>query len=114
LNQDDLELVGLVARYHRKTPPKPKHRGYSRLDRDQRIAVSKLAAILRIAKALDSSRSQRVCDIHCEQDGDTLVMQVSGLQDLSLEQMSLRQKGVLFGDVFGLRVELQRADREDV
>ncbi len=108
LNQSDLELVGLIARYHRKSLPKAKHRGYSRLDRDRRIAVSKLSALLRIADALDGSRSQRVCEIKCERDDGSLVIRAKGVQDLSLEQMSLRQKGELFEDVFGLRVTLQQ------
>ncbi len=65
LGTQDMLLVGLVARYHRRASPKSTHPGFNMLDRDRRVAVLKLAAILRIAIALDASRSQRVHEIQC-------------------------------------------------
>ena len=60
LGKTNLLLTALIARYHRRATPQPKHAGYAMLDRDNRVAVSKLAAILRIAVALDASRNQSV------------------------------------------------------
>ena len=54
LSARDLQLVALVARYHRRALPRTTHEGYTTLDRETRVAVSKLAAILRVADALDS------------------------------------------------------------
>src|SRR5207249_4277765 len=63
LGKKDLLLAALVARYHRRASPQPTHEGYAMLDRDERVAVAKMAAILRVADALDESRSQRIHEI---------------------------------------------------
>lgn len=107
LSKADLLLVALVARYHRRASPKSNHEGYATLDREQRIAVSKLAAILRVADSLDHSHSGRAEDIHCRREKSRLIITVSNVDDLSLEQLSLQQKGPLFEEIFGLQVLLR-------
>jgi exopolyphosphatase/guanosine-5'-triphosphate,3'-diphosphate pyrophosphatase len=107
LTRRDHLLVALVARYHRRASPKPTHPGYAALDRDSRVIVCKLAAILRIAIALDRSYNQRIRDFRCEQDDDHLMIAVPHADDLSLEQLALRQNGSLFEETFGLQVVLQ-------
>jgi exopolyphosphatase / guanosine-5'-triphosphate,3'-diphosphate pyrophosphatase len=107
LGKSDLLLVALVARYHRRASPKPNHEGYSSLDREQRIAVSKMAAILRVADAMDESHSGRVDEIHCSREKNTLVISISNVDDLSLEQIALQQKGAMFEEIFGMQVLLR-------
>jgi len=108
LGSRDVLLVALVARYHRRGSPKPIHQGYSSLDRADRIAVAKMAAILRIADSLDASRSQRIKHFVCASETDRFVVNVSDVDDLSLEQLSVQQKGPLFEEVFGVPVLLRR------
>jgi exopolyphosphatase/guanosine-5'-triphosphate,3'-diphosphate pyrophosphatase len=107
LSRRDLLLVALVARYHRRSSPQPDHEGYATLDRNDRVAVSKLAAILRIAIALDETRAQRVSKVKCVRDGDRFVIHTTGVEELSLEQLTLRQIGNLFEEVFGMSVLLR-------
>ncbi|MDB4614720.1 Ppx/GppA family phosphatase [bacterium] len=107
LSPVDSRLVSLVARYHRRAIPKPTHDGYSRLDRDTRIAVSKAAAILRLAVCLDHSRSQRIQSVTCELNHDRLLLLLPGVEDVSLEQLQLKQSGQFFESVFGRRVMLR-------
>ena len=52
-------LAALVARYHRRSGPKPSHPEYMSLDREGRVLVNKLAAILRVADALSRGHVQR-------------------------------------------------------
>ena len=108
LTQHDVLLVALVARYHRRASPKPTHQGYSTLDRDDRIVVAKLAAILRIAEALDDSRSQRIHEIECELKNDKLVIAIPHVEDLSLEQLAIKQNCSLFEEIFGQHVLLRK------
>lgn len=108
VSRRDQLLVALVARYHRRALPKPEHEGYATLDRDGRVAVAKLAALLRVAIALDDSRSQRVHDIRCFRDAGRLIIAIRGIEDLSLEQLALRQNSLLFEETFGLPVLLRR------
>jgi exopolyphosphatase / guanosine-5'-triphosphate,3'-diphosphate pyrophosphatase len=111
LSRKDVLLVALVARYHRRSSPLPTHEGYANLDRTDRVAVSKLAAILRLAIALDDSRSQRINDIQCRQESKRLIITPSGVEDVSLEQLALRQSGTLFEEVYGLPVQIRSSRR---
>lgn len=107
LSKNDLLIVALVARYHRRSSPKPDHEGFATLDRERRIAVSKMAAILRVADALENSHSGRVKDIQCHRERNRLVITAIGVDDLSLEQLALQQKGPLFEEIFGMEVLLR-------
>lgn len=107
LGRREVLLAAIVARYYRRASPQPSHEGYATLGRDERVAVSKLASILRIAVALNDSRSQRINNIRCEIKGNRLVISVLNVQDVSLEQLALRQNASMFEDVFGLQVQLR-------
>ena len=107
LSQQDVQLVSLVARYHRRASPKPNHQGYATLDREARIVISKLSAILRVADALDHSHSQRIEKIECKIKGEKLFLSVANVEDLSLEQLAMSDKGALFEDIFGKTVQLR-------
>jgi len=108
VSEEDLLKIALVARYHRRASPKPSHLGYSTLTRDSRIEVSKLAAILRVADALDQSYSQRIQNIRCQRANNCWEILVSDVEDLSLEQMALKQKGTLFEEVFGIPIRIRK------
>ncbi len=103
----NLLLVALVARYHRRASPQPTHEGYATLNREERVAVAKMAALLRVAAALDESRSQRIHDFSCSVEDSRLVISIPRAEDLSLEQLALRQNGSLFEEIFGMRVLLR-------
>jgi len=107
LSVRDVLLVSLVVRYHRRSSPQPDHEGYATLDRNDRVAVAKLAAILRLAIALDESRSQRISNVVSKRDGDRLVISTHGIEDVSLEQLTVRHSGDLFEEVFGMSVLLR-------
>jgi exopolyphosphatase/guanosine-5'-triphosphate,3'-diphosphate pyrophosphatase len=107
LSRDDVLLAALTARYHRRSSPRTIHEGYASLDWDQRISVAKMAALLRVADSLDRSNSQRIKAQRCSRERGRLVIWVSGADDLSLEQLALRQKASLFKEIFGLPVLLR-------
>lgn len=109
LGRKELLLAALVARYHRRASPQPTHEGYATLDRDERVVVAKLAAILRVAIALDESRSQRIHQLSCLREDGRLVISIPLVEDLSLEQLALKQNGSLFEEIFGLPVLLRMA-----
>jgi len=115
LNEQDQHLVAMIARYHRRAAPKPTHEIFARLDRDNRVIVSRLAGILRVAVALDHTGSQRVRDIECTIERHRLVVTVTNSAgDLSLERLELRQKASLLEDTFGLSVLLREASKQTI
>ncbi|MEM6912028.1 MAG: HD domain-containing protein [Verrucomicrobiota bacterium] len=115
LSSVDIEVVALVARYHRQSPPKPLHPVYRELSRDRRIQVSKLAALLRLADALEQSHSQRIHELEVRVEGRKLVLRASGLSDIAIEQLALDSEGDLFRNIFGLDpvLALAKSPRSD-
>ncbi len=107
LSARDLRLVALVARYHRRALPKSGHELYSVLDRNDRIVVSKLAALLRVADALGRQRRTRR-DIRVALRGGRVVVSVKSAEDLTLEEHALREKGPMFQYVYGKELILER------
>jgi exopolyphosphatase/guanosine-5'-triphosphate,3'-diphosphate pyrophosphatase len=62
----------------------------------------KLAAILRVADALDRNHSGRMGAASFEKSGDRFLIRSGKNLDFSLERLSLADKGDLFEDVFGM------------
>lgn len=102
LSRGELRVVATVARYHRKGQPSAAHLEFISLPREDRVAVLKLAAILRVADALDRGHERRVGEIEVERREERLLIRASGGADLTLERLSLAEKGDLFEEVFGL------------
>ncbi|MCA8999682.1 MAG: exopolyphosphatase [Planctomycetaceae bacterium] len=111
LTQEDLNLIGMVARYHRRAMPKSSHQAYASMDRQRRVVVSKLAAILRIAIALDASRNQRIRQLECSQVRDRIILTVPQTEDLSMEQIAVRRNRTFFEAIFGLDILLRTQSR---
>ena len=106
LDRDDRQIVGNVVRYHRKALPSKSHPYYMSLNREQRLVVSKLAAILRVADALDRGHARRMSGLAIEKTDTELVLH-GGVDDVGIERFSLASKSDLFEQVFGLRAVLR-------
>jgi len=109
LNRIETEIVAHVARYHRRSGPKPSHIEYMSLPRELRVVVSKLSAILRVADGVARGQIRNMADLHFRRMDDELLILVPGVTDLILEQRALRLKGDMFDDVFGTRIRLEEA-----
>ena len=107
LGSEDILLTALVARYHRRAHPNPMHEYYADLDREDRIRVSKLAAILRVADALDTGHRQRMRDAAIRVVDGRLVIRARHPEDFTLERLQLREKGQLFEQVYGMQLVLE-------
>ena len=104
---DELVMVANIARYHRRSRPKPSHPDYITLPRERRMIVNKLAALLRVADALDISRTQPISDFETRIDNNGLILSVRTGADLTLEHHSLDEKSDMFQDIYGLDVRLE-------
>ena len=112
LSREDMALVSLIARYHRRALPSLAHPEYAALDRYKRITVSKKAAILRVADALDRNHLQQITAPSVTVGKDEIVITVDGAEDLTLERLALKEKGPLFEEVYGMKIVL-REGRKD-
>ena len=105
--ENEKEIIALTARYHRKGPPRIRHEGFCDLELDERLTVTRLASILRIADGLDRSHRSAVKDIACKLTRGRLVLKLKRARaaQLDLEVWGASRKADLFEEVFGRRVE---------
>ena len=82
---DEIEVIALLTRYHRRGTPKKSHPTFARLSRPVRRAVRWLSAMLRVAESLDRSRAQLVERVTLTHQKDGWTMLVTGRADLELE-----------------------------
>ncbi len=106
LSPDEIVIVGNVVRYHRKSMPLPTHPSYMALPRESRLIVLKLAAILRVADALDRGHSQKVANPRLSRHDDQMRITADYTADVASERFSLAEKSDLFEEVFGWKTVL--------
>lgn len=104
LSHHDMLMIAMVARYHRRATPQIYHEGFAALDRDDRLAVSKMAAILRVADALDRNHMQQARNLRFSREPGQLSVWVRDVEDLTLERLALKEKGNMFDEIYGLSV----------
>lgn len=109
LSSSDRILAALLARYHRRYNPEPNHPHFADLSREERMIVFKLAALLRLADALDRTHAQRIKTIHLRPDGGRLDILTPGVEDTTVEQIAINSKCGLFSEIYGYEVVLSRA-----
>ncbi len=113
LSRNDLNIIANIARYHRKAVPSASHLTYISLDRESRVLVSKLAAILRVADALDQDASRKVhkLRVFLDEERAEYVLEAEAEGDLVMEALSLERKGDLFQAIFGKPLVLRQVER---
>jgi exopolyphosphatase/guanosine-5'-triphosphate,3'-diphosphate pyrophosphatase len=106
LTKPQRAVVANVARYHRKSAPSLQHEPFKILPAKDRVTVSKLSAILRLADALDNEHAGKVTDIAVEYNRPRFVLKLQGQGDLLLEQWALIKRIPLFEEVYGVKVTI--------
>jgi exopolyphosphatase/guanosine-5'-triphosphate,3'-diphosphate pyrophosphatase len=108
LSTSERMLVALLARYHRRYNPDPSHPHFSDLSREQRMIIFKLAALLRIADALDRSHAQRLRTIQLRPEAGRLYIITPGVDDTTVEQLAINSKCDLFREIYGYDIFLTK------
>lgn len=110
-NDDEVERIALVARYHRKSDPKPKHVEFTELDEDAQREVRVLAGLLRVAIGLDRNHAARVQSLAVKHKGDKLVVKVTPMEgeDVSLELYAAMSRTGLLESTLDVGLEIREA-----
>ncbi|PAX59861.1 Ppx/GppA phosphatase family protein [Brunnivagina elsteri] len=110
--ETEIEIIANIARYHRKSPPKKKHENYRNLaNKEHRLLVNHLSAILRLATALDRRQVGAISRIQCDynlqtKDFKLRVYPLHPNDDCSLEIWSLDYSKDVFETEFNLKVSV--------
>ncbi len=105
---EEIEVIALVARYHRQATPKRRHEEYREFGRKRRRTIRTLSAILRLAESLDRSHSQPVSGLELHDRGDDGLLQLRTSEDAELELWAATRHAAAFERLIGkpLRVEV--------
>jgi len=114
-NENELEIIANIARYHRKNKPKKKHDTYQNLpDKTARQLVSEVSAILRLAVALDRRQIGAINEVYCKYNSEQKELQLELIpadpnDDCGLELWNLEDKKVIFESEYGVKVTAKLA-----
>jgi len=107
LNAFQVNLIANIARYHRKAIPKATHDGYRLLLPRERLIVSKLASLLRLADAMDRDHSSKVKTFRVEFKRPNFAVKLIGQGDMLLERWALLKKCDLFEKTFKIKFSVR-------
>jgi exopolyphosphatase/guanosine-5'-triphosphate,3'-diphosphate pyrophosphatase len=82
---EEIEVIALVARYHRRGTPRKSHAEYADLPPPLRRTVRALSSILRVAESLDRSHAQVVSGLELQDRGSDMLIQLHTSSDAELE-----------------------------
>jgi exopolyphosphatase/guanosine-5'-triphosphate,3'-diphosphate pyrophosphatase len=108
LSDEETTMVANIARYHRRVTPQDTHTSYIALDRRERLIVNKLAALLRVANALDAEHLQKVKDLRLVQHDRAWVVELHGTGDLTMEQLAASARADMFLETFGRPLHIRQ------
>ncbi len=100
LSSSEVEIIAQVARYHRKGMPEVDHDEFRALAGSDRRIVQRLAALLRLADALDRSHAQVVERVTIELPPNQIVVHLEVIGPILREVKSAQAKGDLAVAVF--------------
>jgi exopolyphosphatase/guanosine-5'-triphosphate,3'-diphosphate pyrophosphatase len=106
---DEIEVIALVARYHRRGTPKRSHEEYAELSSVLRRTVRTLASILRVAESLDRSHAQSISGLELRDRGEDVLLQVHTGSDAELEVWATNRHLQPFEKLLGKPVRLESA-----
>ena len=73
---------------------------------EERIVISKLAAIFRLANALDKSHRHKLQDLKIHLEDDQVLFKAKAAENTLLERWAFAESAQYFKEVFGLSPEL--------
>ena len=102
------QIIALVGRYHRKSPPRKNHLEFMSLPQPQQVIVAKLAGILRIADGLDRAHASSVAAVHVNTQVRDVTMRLTATPSHKLDYAiwGAERKSDLFEEVFNRKLQI--------
>lgn len=99
----EIDIIANVVQYHEEEIPNSNHWSYMNLSYEDKIIVSKLSAVLKLAEAMDASGKGKIKDFDAVIEGEELYFSVYSDFDCTLEKWSFKKNVPFFEEVIGLR-----------
>jgi exopolyphosphatase/guanosine-5'-triphosphate,3'-diphosphate pyrophosphatase len=109
---EEIEVIALIARYHRQATPKKSHEGYGDLGGASRKIVKTLSAMVRLAEGLDRSHAQVIAGIDLHQQDDAYFARLRAGGDAELELWAAHRHVAPLEEALGspIRFEVARTE----
>ena len=101
MTDEEMLMTAYVSRYNEYDVPNYDDIEFIRLSDKNRLIVSKLVAIFRLANALDKAQKQKLKDIRVKLDNDKLLITADSNENVYLEKWAFEQCAPFFQEVFG-------------
>lgn len=115
--QHEIELIALIARYHRKGQPADKHPAFSALSDEDKDLVRLLAGLLRVAIGLDRGHKGSVSALRVLIDREEASLVIEPLPsdgaDLDLEIYSASSRSFLLAKALGVSITIQAPEHNE-
>ena len=98
----EIEIIALIARYHRRGGPKRSDEEYGALKRPLRRAVRVLSSLVRLAEGLDRTRNQVVRDVEVVPEETRVTLRLSAQGDAELELWAAQRQAAMLERWIGL------------
>jgi len=106
LSQREQNIVSNLVRYHRKQLPSTNDENFKSLPQKDRLIVTKLSVLLRLADSLDISHMENVSDVTLKEAGSVWKIKVSGKKDQLLMKWAFDKRKSQFREVFGISLQM--------
>lgn len=110
---EEIEIIGLIARYHRQATPKKSHEGFDRLSGRLRRTVRILGALVRLAEGLDRSHKQvvRGLDVASTSKKGGLALRLKTVGDAELELWAAARHAAPLSEIIGKDIVFEAPGR---
>jgi exopolyphosphatase/guanosine-5'-triphosphate,3'-diphosphate pyrophosphatase len=107
-NAHETRIISNIARYHRKSPPKISHKAFRELSILEKDIVNKLAAILRVADAMDRGHLESPHNFETVLEPHFMRIRIKVPEgELILEKEGIEKKGDFFEQIFKRKVTVE-------
>ena len=107
LSEEEQSIVSLIVRYHEDEDLDQSNPDYLKLPHRNRMVLSKLIAIIRLANAMDASHKQKLTQLQVKIADGKLRIRMVPKESYLLEKWMFERDSEFFHDVIGLEPQLR-------
>lgn len=107
LSDREQAVVANLVLYHRSSFLSLDNSDFQSLPQKERISISKLSALLRLADGMDVSHTQHVARAELTEKKKRWLLILHGRGEMLLEQWALEKRRELFEELFGVQLEIR-------
>ena len=105
---EEIHMIALLTRYHRRASPKHEHIGMTELDKKARQTVEVLSAFLRLAETLDRSRHGVIRGIEVRERLNVINIKVQAVGDAELEVWAAHKQASALEDALERKIRIEK------